>query len=227
MGRTLVIGDIHGSLKAFDALLAAIALTPEDHLVLLGDYVDRGPDSAGVIRRIIELKAQCQVTAIRGNHEDMMLAARGGRIDLLREWILNGGLETLLSYGGNRATVKDVPAEHWRFLEKELVEYLETETHIFVHASCEPDLPLNEQPAYVLRWERCDDIQPHDSGKVIVCGHTPQDGGCPMNKGYAICLDTGAGFGAWLTCLDVGSGQLWQANVKGRIVRGHIEDYTD
>jgi serine/threonine protein phosphatase 1 len=227
MGRTLAIGDIHGTLKAFDALLTAVAPTPEDHLVLLGDYVDRGPDAAGVLKRIIELKAKRKVTAIRGNHEDMMLAVRGGRIDLLREWMFSGGLETLLSYGGNRATVKDVPAEHWRFLEKELVDYLETPTHIFVHANCDPELPLGEQADYVLRWERCDAIRPHQSGKVIVCGHTPQNGGRPLNKGYAICIDTGAGYGERLTCLDVRSGMLWQSNMKGRVSRGHIGDYAD
>jgi serine/threonine protein phosphatase 1 len=144
--RTLAIGDIHGQLAQLDALLAVVALKPEDHLVLLGDYVDRGPDSAGVIKRIIQLKAKGQVTAIRGNHEDMMLAAKGGGIDELAEWMFNGGMETLLSYGGTRASVRDVPAEHWRFLEKELVDYLETETHIFVHANCRPNLSMKQQP---------------------------------------------------------------------------------
>jgi serine/threonine protein phosphatase 1 len=227
MGRTLAIGDIHGHLKALDALLNAVAPSPDDHLVFLGDYVDRGPDSAGVIKRIIELKTKWKVTALRGNHEDMMLAARGGRVDLLREWIMSGGLQTLLSYGGNRATVRDVPAEHWCFLQRELVDYLETQTHIFVHANCDPDIPLSEQTDFVLRWERCDDIKPHQSAKIIVCGHTPQNGGRPMNKGYAICIDTGAGFGEWLTCLDVRSGMLWQANIRGRVVRGNIGDYAD
>ena len=224
MGRTLAIGDIHGHLRQFEALLEAAALTGEDHLVLLGDAVDRGPDSAGVLRRIIQLRKKRRVTALRGNHEEMMLAARGGRIEPMRDWLLNGGLETLMSYAGHRATVRDVPAEHWRFLEKGLVDYLETETHLFVHGNCAPDRPLSAQDDYMLRWERCDEIRPHASGKVIVCGHTPQMDGRPMNKGYAICIDTGAGHGGPLTCLEVGSGKLWQADGEGKVTRGHIAE---
>ena len=225
MARTLAMGDIHGHLRLFEALLEAAALTAEDHLVLLGDYVDRGPDSAGVLRRIIQLGKKRRVTAIRGNHEEMMLAARGGRMDLMGDWMLNGGLETLMSYAGHRAIVRDVPAEHWHFLEKSLVDYLETDTHIFVHGNCEPDRPLGEQDDFMLRWERCDVIRPHQSGKVIVCGHTPQMDGRPMNKGYAICIDTGAGHGKLLTCLDVTSGKLWQADAEGKVTRGHIADF--
>ena len=145
-GRTLAIGDIHGNLDQFDALLEAITLTPDDHLILLGDYVDRGPDSAGVLKRILSLQKTHHVTAIKGNHEEMMLAARAGRGDLLLEWTLNGGDTTLKSYAGWRATIKDIPAEHWTFLEKGLVDYVETNTHIFVHGSCLPDHAMPDQP---------------------------------------------------------------------------------
>jgi len=227
MSRILAIGDIHGTLTQFDALLDAIALTSKDYLVLLGDYVDRGPDSAGVLKRIIQLRKSRKVTAILGNHEQMMLAARGGRLDFLREWILNGGDMTLMSYAGQRATIRDVPTEHWLFLGTGLVNYFETDTHIFVHANCNPDHPLSEQPDYMLRWERCDDIRPHQSGKTIICGHTPQKDGRPMNRGYAICLDTGAGFGRQLTCLDTTSGKVWQAEHSGKITRAHISDFEE
>jgi serine/threonine protein phosphatase 1 len=222
MPRTLAIGDIHGSLAAFDALLGAIRLTAGDHLVLLGDYVDRGPDSKGVIQRIIQLRKTRRVTAIMGNHEEMMLAARAGHIDHLRDWVLNGGLDTLISYGGPRATMRDIPAEHWHFLEHDLVDYLETGTHLFVHAGCDPDRPLGEQADAVLRWERCDRIRPHQSGQVI-----PQPAGMPMNKGFAVCLDTGAGYGELLTCLDVHSGKLWQADPAGKISRAQIADFLE
>jgi serine/threonine protein phosphatase 1 len=227
MPRTLAIGDIHGSLTAFDALLAAVKLTPDDHLVLLGDYVDRGPDSKGVLQRIIEIRKKRRVTAIMGNHEEMMLAARSGDLDHLRDWVLNGGMETLFSYGGDRATLRDVPAAHWHFLSHDLVDYLETDTHLFVHAGCQPNLPLSQTPDAVLRWERCDRVQPHQSGKIIVCGHTPQPGGMPMNKGFAICLDTAAGYGEFLTCLDVHSGKLWQSDTAGKIFRLQISDFLE
>src|ERR1700712_692726 len=97
--RTLAIGDIHGCLDQFDALLHALALTADDHLVLLGDYVDRGPESAGVLRRIRAPSHSHRVTALMGNHEQMMLAARDSQ-DQLSAWILNGGHATLHSYNG-------------------------------------------------------------------------------------------------------------------------------
>ena len=204
----------------------AVELTAADHLVLLGDYVDRGPDSAGVLKRIIALTKTHHVTAIKGNHEDMMMAARS-EIGNLAEWMFNGGDATLASYAGLRATLADVPTEHWRFLETGLVNFLETDTHIFVHANAYPDHPMSEQPDYMLRWQRCDDIKPHQSGKVLVCGHTPQRDGVPMNRGFAICIDTQAYGIGLLTCLDAVSGKVWQADEKGVISRSHISDYEE
>jgi serine/threonine protein phosphatase 1 len=225
-GRTLSIGDIHGCLANFDALLQAIAPTLDDHLILLGDYVDRGPDSAGVVKRVLKLTHSNHLTTLKGNHEQMMLAARDSH-DKFVDWLQNGGDATLRSYGGTRGTLKDVPADHWHFLEHQLVDYLETESHIFVHANANPDMALSEQPDYMLRWERCDGIAPHKSNKVIVCGHTPQKSGQPLNKGFAICLDTNACGGGRLTCLDAGSGRLWLADSKGRGERAHLSDFGD
>jgi serine/threonine protein phosphatase 1 len=226
LARTLAIGDIHGCLAQLDALLAAVKLKKSDHLMLLGDYVDRGPDSAGVLKRIIQLSKTHHVSAIKGNHEEMMMQARQGG-DWLREWVMNGGDATMASYAGKRGTIRDVPAEHWAFLENGLVEFVETRTHIFVHASAHPDIAMKDQPDYMLRWERCDEIRPHQSGKVIVCGHTPQRDGSPMNCGYAICIDTHAcGYGV-LTCLEARSGKVWQADENERVEQSHISDYAD
>jgi serine/threonine protein phosphatase 1 len=222
--RTLAIGDIHGCLIQFDALLAVVQPTREDHLILLGDYIDRGPDSAGVLNRILQLAKTHRLTLIKGNHEQMMLAARG-RLEYQRDWVLNGGDATLISYAGNRATLKDVPAEHWNFLEKRLVDYFENDTHIFVHANAYPDAPMSEQPDYMLRWERCDEIAPHHSGKTIICGHTPQNSGRPMNRGYAICIDTNACSSGLLTCLDASTGKIWQADKNSQVTRAHISDF--
>lgn len=225
-GRLLAIGDIHGCLTHLDALLGAIAPAKTDQLIFLGDYVDRGPESAGVLKRLMQLAGKHKTQFIRGNHEDMMLRARGG-MQPYREWVLNGGDATMASYGGKRGTLKDVPTEHWAFLQNNLVDYVETKTHIFVHASAYPDMPMKEQPDFMLRWERCDNIQPHQSGKTIVCGHTPQRDGSPLNLGYAICIDTHAcGFGL-LTCLDASSGKLWQADENSRVEQSHISDYAE
>src|SRR5687767_8328105 len=130
--RTLAIGDIHGCPAALDALLAAARPAADDVLVFLGDYVDRGPDSRGVIDRLLALRKAHRVVALRGNHELMMLRARADRTEY-RMWCEVGGLQCLGSYGpapGRAGTLADVPAEHWRFLEEECGDYYETDTHI-------------------------------------------------------------------------------------------------
>lgn len=224
--RTLVIGDIHGCLSHLDALLQAVAPGHDDHLVFVGDFVDRGPDSRGVVERVLALRRTHRVTALMGNHEQMMLAAHES-MERFSDWISNGGDTTLRSYSGERPALESVPAEHWAFLSRDLVDYLETDTHIFVHANAYPDLPMAEQPDYMLRWERCDDIAAHESGKVIVCGHTPQKSGQPLNRGYAICIDTNACRGGKLTCFDANSGRIWQAGAEGDVTRAHISDFED
>src|ERR1700730_14881921 len=98
MTREIAIGDIHGCSKALAALLDAIQPGPEDTIVTLGDYIDWGPDSRGVLQQLIELEERCTLVPIRGNHEEMLLAAREGRSDL-GYWLKFGGRETLASYG--------------------------------------------------------------------------------------------------------------------------------
>jgi serine/threonine protein phosphatase 1 len=225
-GRTLAIGDIHGCLLQLDALIDAVRLTTDDHLILLGDLIDRGPDSAGVIRRAIQLREKFRVSVIMGNHEEMMLAARAG-LDRQRDWVLNGGDATLVSYAGNRATLHDVPSEHWRFLEQRLLDYVETDTHIFVHASAYADWPMDQQPGSMLRWERCDTTAPYESGKVIVCGHTHQRDNRVLNRGFMVCIDTHACGGRALTCLDATTGRVWQADKRGLVARSHLSDFED
>src|SRR6476646_6510 len=97
MARMLAIGDVHGCLTALDTLLGFVQPTPDDQLVFLGDYVDRGPDSKGVLNRLIELQRTGSAVFLRGNHEIMMLGARNGRDDF-RFWFACGGAEALESY---------------------------------------------------------------------------------------------------------------------------------
>jgi serine/threonine protein phosphatase 1 len=112
--------------------------------------------------------------------------------------------------------LNDVPAAHWDFIENQCLPYWETDTHLFVHANVDADLALFEQPDYMLFWERFEASAPHISGKVMVCGHTSQKTGLPANLGHAVCIDTWACGRGWLSCLDVGNGQLWQTNQAGQ-----------
>jgi serine/threonine protein phosphatase 1 len=210
--RTLAIGDIHGCLRALDTLLDQVSPTRDDRIVTLGDYVDRGPDSRGVLDRLLDLQATGQLIPLRGNHDEMMVNARDHFDHSM--WLACGGKQTLASYG--ISDLEDIPEEHWAFLEETCRNWYETDRHFFVHANAYPDIPLPEQPLYMLLWEKL--LWPccHESGKVMICGHTVQAGGRPIHLGTTICLDTGVyhPFG-WLTCLDVVSGKYWQANQQG------------
>src|SRR5262245_41504688 len=117
--RTLAIGDIHGCAQALRALLDAVQPTPEDLIVTLGDYVDRGPDSYDVLEQLIQLRRTGRLIALRGNHEEMMLRARQNDAEL-GEWLLCGGKQALKSYShnGDAGRIDDVPSEHWHFLEE-------------------------------------------------------------------------------------------------------------
>jgi serine/threonine protein phosphatase 1 len=245
-GRTIAIGDIHGCFQAFEALLQAIAPQPEDRLILLGDFVDRGPDSWGVIERILKLQQQCNLVSLLGNHEEMLLAAISDS-DSLRMWLGFGGDATLESYRLGREklpplTNADVPFRKWLWMledsRKELrrfpvphLEFLracsawyETQTHLFVHANCRPDVAPVEESEQILRWEVVDPrwAQPHKSGKVLVVGHTAQKDGQVLDLGHLICIDTYCHGGGWLTALDVDTGQLWQTNLEGRLAKSQV-----
>ncbi len=227
-GRILAIGDIHGCATALDALLQYIDLHLDDTLVTLGDYVDRGPDVRRVLDRLIALSQTHPLVALRGNHELMMLDARFDA-SAASDWLSYGGNTTLDSYGADASQegLAAVPAAHWDFIEKQCVAFWEAETHFFVHADAYPDLPLFEQPPSILYWGRFNETQPHQSGKTMVCGHTSQKSGLPANKGFAVCIDTWACGQGWLSCLDVGSGQIWQANQTGQQRQLHLSELLE
>jgi calcineurin-like phosphoesterase family protein len=224
--RILAVGDIHGCATALEALLQAVAPTRDELIVTLGDYVDRGLDSAGVLNRLVRLAGTHRLVPLRGNHEQMMAAARDGEAEL-QLWCNLGGEATLMSYCpfDDHGTLADVPDAHWDFLDRRLSDFYETDTHICVHAGVMPHLPLDRQPPLVLRWQTFDDPPPHCSGKVLVCGHTPQKSGLPRNLGHAVCIDTLAHDGGWLTCLDLSSGDVWQANEHGQSRRAHLDQF--
>jgi serine/threonine protein phosphatase 1 len=221
--RHLVIGDIHGCYRALSTLAVFVPFQPDDVLITLGDYVDRGPDSRAVLDFLIARRGHGPLVALRGNHEVIMLKARYSA-EGLRGWKEMGGDWALRTYAPlwRTGTPDDIPEAHWEFLERHTRRYYEIESHFFVHANAHPDVPLAEQPDYMLFWEFFKNPAPHQSGKVMVCGHTAQRSGRPLDLGHAICIDTGVCSGGWLTCLDVASGRYWQANERGETRQGRL-----
>jgi serine/threonine protein phosphatase 1 len=221
--RTIAIGDVHGCSRALETLLTAIEPGPDDLIVALGDYVNRGPDARGVIERMIALEGQCNLVPLLGNHDQMLLDARAGRPQTFSLWIRLGGGPTLSSYGAAAGSVTGaemarIPAWHAAFLER-CRDYHETDSHIFVHAKYAPDLPMDRQPAWLLRWESLRDGTPgpHVSGKPVIAGHSSQKTGEILDLRHLICIDTYCHGGGWLTALDVHTRQVWQANEQGEL----------
>ena len=178
--RTLVVGDVHGKLRLLDRLLIeAEYRAGEDRLVLIGDLVDRGEDSRGVVVRAIglQLEAPETVKIIRGNHEEMMLAALAPEGSEEAElWYYNGGIEMLESYIDDDDHV-NVPPEHYDFLAS-LPSWHEDEHAIYVHASLVegPEgkfMHPGETPDNLeLIWSRNRRFFSEYQGKTVVFGHT-------------------------------------------------------
>jgi serine/threonine protein phosphatase 1 len=214
MPRTIAIGDIHGYTAALDAIVALVAPAAEDAIVLMGDYVDRGPDSRGTIERVIELGCRCRTIPLLGNHDHLFLEVCQGRSDLLADWLAFGGAQTVASYGRVPA---DVPPAHIDFLAA-CPRYFETDGHFFVHANYDAKAPISAQPAVLLLWQSLRERLPgpHVSGKMAIVGHTAQKNGEVFDLGYLKCIDTYLYGGGWLTALDVDTGRFWQVDQSGR-----------
>jgi serine/threonine protein phosphatase 1 len=188
-GRLLAVGDIHGCLDQLKTLMTQVAPKLADRVVFLGDYVDRGPDSAGVIDYLIEFNRIFPSTCfLRGNHEQMFIDYLDGHDPT--SFLVNGGLKTLSSYQSSGRW--PIPSSHRTFIDA-LLDYYETEDYIFVHAGLRPGIPLAEQ----------------DWGKTVVYGHTPLEE--PLLAETRLGLDTGCVYGRQLTCCDVRTRQIWQA----------------
>lgn len=221
--RIIAIGDIHGCATALRTLLDAIKPGPADVLVPLGDYIDRGPDSRGVIDTLISLQELCTLVPLLGNHEEMLFTARVTKGDM-RFWLQFGGDETLQSYGcerlypGPQDLYQYIPLKHFDFL-RNCRSYYETDTHFFIHANYAHDGPLDQQPQSLTRWISLKEQAPlpHLSGKTAIVGHTAQTSGQVLDLGFLKCIDTYCHGGMWLTALDVLSGQVWQANDLGQL----------
>lgn len=209
---TLAIGDIHGCHVSLQTMLDIVQPNSDDLVITLGDYVDRGPDSKKVIDILLGLKKTHNYIHLMGNHEIQMIRALEAPHHMTRFLDpLCGGQETLDNYGGS---FDDIPEDHWNFITSAAL-YHETDSHIYVHAGVDENLPLEQQDPETLYYKRYYSGKAHISGKPYICGHTIQ-GDLPTNNGYSICLDTCAYGGGWLTALDTDTGRCWQTNDLGK-----------
>ena len=215
--RYYVIGDIHGRLDLFEAMIDAIerddASRPkrDTHIILLGDLVDRGPDSAGVIRRARKWQKKRNVRVLAGNHEEMFLDSFE-KPQVLRHFLKHGGRETIMSYGmakGDLATMtlEDLFSEIPKVVPEKDVAYIKSfedcisaGDYLFVHAGIDPGVPLDQQDRKDMLWIR-DRFLDYEGPleKVVVHGHTIFDS--VMDCGNRIGIDTGAFRSGVLTAL--------------------------
>ncbi len=210
--RIYAIGDIHGCLDQLTRLHEAIAEdllarpVPDALLLHIGDYIDRGPDSAQVIAHLRgpELVPVTRLVNLIGNHEDMLLAALAAEDDALAvHWLQNGGRETLASWCvphklPRAAWAERLPAADIGFLRALALSHSEG-PYFFAHAGIRPGVPLDQQDPHDLMWIREPFLSfKGDLGAVVVHGHTP--GRAPVVRPNRIGIDTGAVYGGELTC---------------------------
>lgn len=214
-GRLLAVSDLHGCVDHFIALLRQIKLTKADRLVLLGDYVDRGPKSKQLVQLLINLQRQFPRTImLKGNHEDMFLNYLAGKDKDL--FMYNGGTATLDSYQADEYGVAEVSMEHIEFLENLPLSY-ETDDFFFCHAGVFPDEPLSNQIESDLLWIRDDFLwDDTDHGKIVVHGHTPTIE--PDVRTNRIGIDTGGVFGDSFTAADLTDPK----DIKFITIKGYI-----
>ncbi len=218
--RAYAIGDIHGCLERLVAIHELIAedmlARPTDTatLIHLGDYVDRGPESAQVVDWLLggpPVPASATVN-LMGNHEHLMLSAiASGEAEAAEIWMSNGGADSLLSWGVPRAAAQTewaggIPVPHLLFL-RDLATHVQIGPYLFVHAGIRPGVPLDQQSRHDMLWIREPFLSSkQDHGMVVVHGHTPRQE--PMVRPNRIGIDTGAVMGGVLTCVVLEDDQL-------------------
>ncbi len=230
--KSYVIGDIHGCERELRYLIDGLPLGPGDRLVFLGDYIDRGPNSCGVVSYLVELPKQLssiEFIFLKGNHEDMFLSflgLGGAHADM---FLINGGKATVASYGietdkpAAQETLSVLPSEHMTFYQH-LRPYYLMEPFFCVHAGIDPEKSLTEQTEEELLWIRNKFIfASHRLPYTVLFGHTPQHT-VYYDLPYKVGLDTGLVYGNMLTCLDVDEKVLYQISLgKKRVNRTSMQ----
>jgi serine/threonine protein phosphatase 1 len=202
MPRTYAIGDIHGCLGKLERLVARCRFDAKDtpaKFVFLGDAIDRGPDSRGVVEYLIDLRRRepDRVVCLCGNHEDLALNAIDDAAAIDQWVVFNGGDKALASYGVTRPSA--LPADHVAWL-RALPTHHDDGRRFFVHAGIDPARPLDRQMRHDMLWIREPFLSdPRDFGRFIVHGHTPLRGGRPDLRANRVNIDTAAVLGGPLT----------------------------
>lgn len=210
--RVYAIGDIHGcdiQLGNLHEIIAEdLARRPVEQAVLLhiGDYVDRGADTAGVLRRLIAGSPieGLETVNLVGNHDETMLHALSGDRPAATDWLFTGGRPALQSYGIDPDSPREtwpelMPGEHMDFLRRLTLTHREG-GYFFVHGGVRPGVPLERQLREdLLRMRQPFLYSEMDFGAVVVHGHSPVK--APVVRHNRIAIDTGAVFGGKMTCL--------------------------
>lgn len=241
MSRTLVIGDIHGGLKALEQVLERCEYDKtKDQLIFLGDYVDGWSESSETINHLIDIQEKSSIKPIflLGNHDEWVRDFLDyGRVDSM--WLNNGGKTTLRSYNNLWSTVRseEMLEKHRNFFNSLHNSYVDEDNRAFVHAGCDTDRGVNGTMPYMKVWDRTmwklvlsgKTVKAH---KELYIGHTPTEiYKCkkhlpeanlqevdkpitvPMNRQNVWNLDTGGGWGGKLSVMDIDTKDFWQSDL--------------
>jgi len=238
--RAYAIGDVHGRLDLLDQLIEAIERDMESRpprktlLVFLGDLIDRGPDSCGVIERLKNFHHdRMKPYFIAGNHEEVLLRILAGERHVLADWLKFGGAECLKSYGFDASTLeltneraslaavkKVIPQEHSRFIAS-FCDTLSFGDYLFVHAGIRPGVDLSMQSQTDLRWIRSPFLEDEtDHGRVVVHGHSISSS--VQVRPNRIGIDTGAYRSGQLTALAVDGETHWFLDTGTSVETGEL-----
>lgn len=228
MTRTLVIGDIHGGLRALHQIMERAKVTANDKLIFLGDYVDGWSESPQVIEYLIALGQKQDCVFINGNHDELLLEWLSESKDNL-DWYKHGGESTVLSYSLFPSETKE---KHIEFLQSLKSHYIDDKNRLFIHAGFTNLNGIDyEYFPKLFSWDRTlwemalclDDRIPIESELYpsrlkkyheIYIGHTPTtriNETKPLQKANVWNVDTGAAFKGKLTILDIDTKEFWQS----------------
>lgn len=239
--RTLVVGDIHGGYKGLVQVIERAKVTPDDHVVFLGDYADGWSQTPEVFNFLISFEKTHQVTFIKGNHDDLCRQFLSGKT-MPEQWFIHGGKATFEAYQSIDSQIKKL---HLEFISRMKVYLLDTQNRLFLHAGFTHlrgveneyfqenffwDRTLWETALAVSKDTLSELFFPKrlQLYKEIFIGHTPTlnfGETIPMHRNGVWNVDTGAAFGGKITIMDIETKEFWQSdalktlypNEKGRV----------